>query len=417
MLAVVMLTGAFVRISGAASTRVAGGVDDTRAAHLAEAGIREGMTAIGQGLSGNVGTMDEPAYQGDGVFWVEANDLGNGLIELRSTALSGSGRAAVAAIVRGSATDLPLFSNTLASKEGLTLNEGVMIDSYDSALGSYASQVASSLDGFSYAGKNGSVACNKGIALNANVHVFGDATPGPGYGVTKPPSAKVSGDTTPLTEPLTFPPIEIPSVTQTSSLTLASGTMDFLAPGIHGFDSLALGKASTLTVAGPATLVVNSFAGYKDAKMVVDATGGPVTIYVRDKYFHDNGFNAGPSPGSPMALAFLIDAAQDITFPSASKVSGAYYAPNASLTFTSSNEAWGSFVANKVSMSNDMKFHYDENLGKYWDKEGDADGDGVIAWFGTAVSPSSLRTDRRDPQVVLGVDTSKLKSPADSWLP
>ena len=61
--------------------------------------------------------------------------------------------------------------------------------------------------------------------------------------------------------------------------------------------------------------------------MVIDAVDGPVTIYIANSYFHDNGFEVAPAFGSPMAVAFMIDAQQDIVFPSNAKVRGAYYAP------------------------------------------------------------------------------------------
>lgn len=417
MIGIVVAGAAFVRVTGGMTSRLARDAEDDRARHLAEAGVREGIEAIRQGQSGAVGDMGAPAYLGGGVLWVEATELLDGNVRLLSTAMVGSGRAAVAAVVKGELAQLPLFSATLSSKDKLTLNAGVMIDSYDSTLGGYGLQAVNTKDGFVYANAKGDVKSNADIELNASAHVFGDANPGPGYAVTMGTGAYVEGSTASSPELLEFPPIEVPSVDQSASLILPPLSGTSIGPGILGYDTLGIEKEATLTITGPATLVVNDFAGYKDANLVVDATAGPVTIYVVDSYFHDSGFEADAAFGSPMSLAFLIAAEQDVTFPSKAKVRGAYYAPDADMTFTSANEAWGSFVAKRVSMSSDMSFHYDENLAKYWEADGGSGDDEVVVWLHAAVTPSRLRADRRDPELVLGVKKSALPSPADAWKP
>jgi hypothetical protein len=68
-------------------------------------------------------------------------------------------------------------------------------------------------------------------------------------------------------------------------------------------------------------------------------------------------------------------------------------------------------------MSNDMAFHYDESLAKYWEGDGDAGDDAVVVWLDAIVEPGYLRADRRDPDLVLGVNKSALQSPADAWNP
>ena len=392
---------------------------DRRARYLAEAGIAEGMTAMRTGASGAVGTMANPAYLADGLFWVQAdNSMGNGFTQLTSVALTGSGRAALQVLIEDTG-QAPLFPNVLNSREQLTVNADVMIDSYDSSAGTYASQAVNTSAGHTHASTNGDVSSNKDVIVNANAHVFGDATPGPGYNVTLNTGSVVTGSITPAPTPFAFPPIQVPTLPPGGPQLLANGSTTTIPSGNHRFTSLSLGKAATLIIQGPADLVVDDFVGGKDARLVIDASAGPVTIYVRNSYSHISGFESLAAPGSPMALAWMIEATQAISFPSASKIRGAFYAPNADITFTSNNEAWGSFAGNRVSMSSSMKFHYDEVLSQYWNSTTGQNSDPlqVRSWQVTEVTPAFLKNDRRNPFVVLGLAKNNLNEPYNAWLP
>jgi len=392
-------------------------LDDRRAFYLAEAGLHEAYEALRDGRSGNVGDIGAPAYLDGGLLWVTAEDIGNDQRRLVATALSGRGRQALEAVVHLAPDKPPLFVATLNSKETLTLNEGVIIDSYDSEVGTYASQVASAKDGISYANANGDVRSNQDIILNAHAYDFGDAIPGPGQNVSLSTGAYIDGAIVPATEEFIFPDIEYPVFTPQGNYTVPTAGTKTLGPGNYDFDTFSIGKDATLTVTGPATIVVDDFAGGKTANLKIDASGGPVTFYVRNSYTHTSGFTADAVTGSPMLLAFLVGGTQDIVFPSATKVRGAYYAPNADILFANGNECWGAFAANRISMSNDMRFHYDETLLRAWSGESGNDGDrlSVLAWHRTAVLPQNLVTSRRDPLVLLGVRAEQLLSPGDSW--
>jgi len=189
-----------------------------------------------------------------------------------------------------------------------------------------------------------------------------------------------------------------------------------IPPGKHGFGNLTISKSSTLTVVGPAEIVVSDFTGGKDAGLLIDASGGPVTFFVTNSYTHTSGFEAKPVPGSPMAVAFMVTAAQDIVFPAGSNVRGAYYLPDANITFTSSNEVWGSFGANRIDMSANTKFHYDETLQDYWKVKGPGKAIPVevISWTRASVA-TAFRTDRRDPFRLLNVNATGLPMPREAW--
>jgi hypothetical protein len=413
----VAMSYGLVQVATGSSDRQGGARDDEQAFYLAEAGLSEGFEARGSGLIGNVGSLNAPAYQGGGVLWVDATPLGNNRTRFVSTAMSGRGRVALEAVVEFDAGDAPLFIATLNSKETLTLNEGVMIDSYDSSKGTYLAQRVNNANGHDYANPNGHVRSNNDVILNANATVFGDATPGPSGSVTLSTGSLVVGATTPAPEPFTFPPVELPTYPPSPSIAVPENGAGAIPPGKYDMTGIAIGKAGTLKIVGPADIVVDDFLGGKDANLVIDATNGPVQITVRNSYMHTAGFEAAAVPGSPMALAFYMEPTQDVVFPSNTRIRGAYYAPNADIVFSNNNECWGAFAANRISMSNDMKFHFDEDLMNHFlDDDGKNGNDfEILSWGEVQVQPDALLSDRRPPLTILGVRKSDLLSPANSW--
>jgi len=394
-------------------------LDDQRAFFLAEAGLHEAFEAVRDGRSGIVGSMAQPALLGGGVLWTEVTPIDAERMQVVSTAMAGSGRKALQAVIHVAPKVPPLFVATLNSKETLTLNAGVTIDSFDSELGTYASQVASIYEGRPYAGANGDVRSNQDIIANANAYVFGDAQYGPGgtYGLEQGTGSYIDGTVGASVEPFDFAPITFPTFPPLGNFTVPTAGTSTLGPGNYDYDAFTISKDATLNVTGPATLVVDSFTGGKSGKLIIDATNGPVTVFVRGTYSHLAGFAADAVADSPMALAFLVDAPQDVVFPSGSKIRGAYYVPNANITFASTTECWGAFAANRIDMANDMKFHFDETLMRHWAGNSGDEGDrlSVLSWSPTGVQPASLVRDRRDPLLVLGLDAAELPSPWGAW--
>ncbi|HTL36614.1 MAG TPA: collagen-binding domain-containing protein, partial [Kofleriaceae bacterium] len=361
-------------------------------------------------------TQNAPAYFGGGVFWVEATDLGSARTRLAATALAGSGRASLEAVVEIHSQE-PLFRSVLNSKDPLGMAASVVVDSYESALGSYASQVHSNYNGYAYAKRNGDVCSNQDIRFASGATVFGDATPGPGYSCSFSSSTYVSGSTQAATDVFSFPPIRVPPTPITGSLTVASNTNSTLAAGTYGFNDLLIDTGARLKVVGPAKIVCTNFTGAMNGRLEIDATNGPVTIYVQGAYTHVNRFEAVATPGSPMAVAFMLSSAQNISFPPKAKLRGAYYAPNANITFTNDDEIWGAFAGNSIGMAAGTRFHFDESLMDYWNNaNGNGDPLEVLVWRRIGVTPHSLLLDHRDPYTVLGVQKNALMSPEQSWL-
>ena len=396
-------------------SRVNARVDDRLAFYLAEAALSEGMTAVRAGSTGSVATPELPAFLSGGVIWVEATPVDDTHTRLVANAMAGGGRAAMEAFVEMVVQD-PLFEAVLNSREEITLASAVVVDSFDSSVGTYASQAVNTSNGHIYANAEGDVTSNASIVLNNDATVFGDATPGPGESVVFNSGSYVSGSIDAAPEPFSFPTVEAPDVVSTGPLNIPNNTSTSLGPGVHSLDDLTIGKNAALTVTGPATVVVDDFSGGRNGRLFIDASNGPVTFFVQGSYTHLLEFEALPVDGSPMAVAFMIEGTQDIVFPNLTNVRGAYYAPNANILFGNDNEAWGSFAANKITMSSTMRFHYDEDLASHWDSDGqDVDPLRLILWRPIAFERRDLMRNRRDPFSLLGVTPADLPRPADAW--
>lgn len=420
-----LLGAAFTSVTNRTNREVLRKVEDKLAMHLAEAALGEAVHSWEAGSSGAIASAELPARMGSGVFWTEVIELDGNRRLLRANAMAGSGRAALAAVVSPPG-ETPLFRYVLNSNEPLNINATVRVDSYVSMPdpggahdGSYESQAVNTTNGVAHANTNGSVASNQGVTINADAYVFGDATPGPGHGVTMGNGAYVSGSTASAPMTFDFPPVEVPSFPSNGNRVVADNGVYTLSSGDYAFEQLWIGKSARLIVRGPARIVVNDFTGDRAGRLEIDATAGPVTFYVKGSYNHLSGFEAVPATGSPMALAFMMTMDQNIQFASKTKIRGAYYAPHASILFTSQNEVWGAVAARRIEMSNQMRFHFDEVLADYWTTDG-ADEEDTTPLEGLArvrFEPEAFLRDRRDPFTLIGRRPDELPSPSQAWVP
>jgi hypothetical protein len=406
-------------------------LDSTRATLLAEAGISEAVEAIRAGQSGNVGSSDEPTYLGGGMLWVEATDLGNGRIQLDSIAMKDSGRAALRVVVEdegggggggGAGTD-DGFVGMLFSNKHMQLDQNVMVDSYDSSLGTYASQAVNTYGGTTYAGSAGAASGNATIQLDANVKVFGDVHCGPGYTPTMAASTYVSGSTAANAQTITLTPVTIPVVASSGAYAVANNATATINPGTYHYTSVTQGKFSTLKVIGPATLVLDGYTTGQSATLQLDCTNGPITIYDTGVWSVDKNYTVGPVPGSPVDAALLISSTGTVQFDQGSKIYVGFYAPSATIQVDQGAECWGALVADEISVDQGTKFHFDENLRGFdlpWEVPAAAAADdavdpGIVSWSKIEFPVRAYATDRRDPFTLLGVEKKDLMAPAAAW--
>jgi hypothetical protein len=289
------LCAALLSMSSHAMREQNAGADDLRALYMAEAGLAEAYNALAQGKDGNVGTSEQPARFGPGVYWVEAEGQGDGVVALRSTACVGAGRRTLelgVVIHVVSSGNLGVFGD-----EQVHLGSGAMVDAYDSALGSYASQA-----GGSVAAK---VASNGSISLGSGAIVRGDCVPGSGFTVDLGVGASVSGSSAPSTLESAPPGILVPDVGDIGGDLVVSTVEAFGGGSLH-LDAVQVAAGGTLTLAGPLDAVFSSLNLAPGASLVFDTTNGPIQLVVAGDLVLAASSTVSDSGGSPSELSIYL---------------------------------------------------------------------------------------------------------------
>jgi hypothetical protein len=248
---------------------------------------------------------------------------------------------------------------------GVLLDSNSFIDSYDSALGDYASQVKAGND---FANENGDVGSNADIKLASNSEVHGDATPGPGHQVfDSAPGAFVSGSTDPAEEEFELIEIEPPVIA--SSGTFASGIGLTVGPGLVHYDKITMSGGTALKVVGPCTFVVDDLLLKSGASLVFDTSDGEVDVYGTGNFVLSSNTTVVTPSDSAVDVTLLLSAnnmtktpADKISLASNSQFVGAIYAPKAEVSLGSNFNIYGSVMCGFLDLSSNGEIHYDEAL-------------------------------------------------------
>jgi hypothetical protein len=441
LIAVVTLVGTmmvlsliFLRVGQQVSNEQLATVNGTRAELLAEAGISEALESLRSGGTGIIGQPWDPAYLGGGVVWVEATDLGGGIYQLDSMAMKDNGRAALRAVVGegaggggggpGGVGSTDTFFTMLFSNKPLALNQDIVIDSWDSTLGTYASQATNTMGTITYAASEAGAASNTTVTIAQGTHVFGDIHVGPGQTASQSASAYVSGTTTQAGVTVPLAPISVPAISASGTYSVANNATKTLASGNYHFTSMTQGKFSTLKVVGPATIVVDGYTTGASATLEIDATNGPVNIYDTGVWSVDKNYKLINKPGSPVDGAFMISSTGTVQFDQGSVIKFGFYCPNSIIEVNQGAEVWGALVADEITVNQGTKFHFDKNLedyslpwsvpAMYFDPTLAFDPE-ILAWSTIAFPVQAYMTDRRSPFALLAVERSDLRAPAAAW--
>jgi hypothetical protein len=360
-------------LEGAASKQAHARLDGTlRALEAAETGIARAEAEISSQIdTGTDGIGNLSGSLGGASFQVVATPDAavSARWVLRSTGTSGLSRRVIETGVERVPTGPWTYG--LFAQQSIVLSGGdTSTDSYDSSLGTYASQATSVDAAGAYANSDGSVGTNAGdITLKGGVQVRGDATAGPGFTLDATGVAAVTGTTTPLEDVVFLPPTPL-SVFQTAeskndngswtttgatswnpatcSLSVSGGNTITLTGSTYFFTSLKLSGNSTLQVNGPVKIYVTGD---------VDLSGGTVVNTTQravnfQLYVHPY---AVPSTFTPPATPSV-------------KLSGgnasayAVYAPAAAVAITGGSNVFGSVIGRTITAAGGSKIHYDAAL-------------------------------------------------------
>jgi len=353
-----------------------GSRESLSALYACEAGLSAAVRELATtGGDGNVGSEQNPVQAGEQRYWVVATPIGDGRVSLVSYGRVERAEMGVEAVVQPDPDSF--FRWAAFGEEALHMDSNARTDSYDSevnpGVNSYVSQAVNDAGSNAYANTDGDVGSNGNITMDSNIGVYGDASPGP-TGTVTGDLANITGATTPLVSSVELPDIIVPSIPSSGNyIVSANGTT--LADGAHHFGEFRVETNKTLTITGPATIVCDNFKLKSGAKVIVDASDGPVEFYVLNDFVLNSNTSVYSSEYSPLDVAFnllsdnILDPGVDVNFDedlvdfdSGSRLFGTIYAPSAEIVIDSNFEQFGSLVARRASLLSNARIHYDERL-------------------------------------------------------
>jgi hypothetical protein len=220
---------------------------------------------------------------------------------------------------------------------GVTLLEdGVFVDSYDSALGNYDPSTAGAEANI---GSNGDIKLLTGNTVRGNAQAGGTVTLGAGSTIT--------GTTTAPAPPVTFPPVDTaPPIPPAPNLSVANGATATLSAGTYYFNAITLGSGATLNITGP------------------------VVIYMTGDFHAQGGAMVNATAASTRKptdlLIFSSAVGEDAVkgYDGGGQFRGAIFAPDAEVEFSAGWTVHGSLVGTQIDIEDGVQFHYDRALAR-----------------------------------------------------
>ena len=365
--------------------------DRLRAQYAAEAAASRAVAMLQAGGTGSIGNAQQSAQLDASSYWVESNLSAAG--DVRTLLASGvSDRATARVEVTLNAVPDSIWKFAAFGDEQLHMDSNARVDSYNSTLGTWAAQAVNGSGSNLYANDSGNIGSNGDVTMDQNSKVWGGAQCGPEGATTVLGNAIVTGSTTPAPSTVELPPLSIPNLPSSGDRTV-NGTLD-LAAGNYRFNTFNMRSGAIVNVTGPATIVTTNFLMRQNTQFRVDATNGPVKIYVYDDFVLSSNAQMYALNYDPDKLQVNLESDNvidpDVTveldvidFDSNTKIFGTIYAPNAHIEVDSNLELFGAMMARSIDLDSNARVHYDENLAR-------ARSEGDVVW--TQVAWRSLPT-------------------------
>jgi hypothetical protein len=373
-LLVVLLTATlsmvYLQVSMAKSKEQRGSVDAKRAFYMAEAGLAEAFNGLCMGKSGDVGTEDLPAEFANGLFYVTAKDEGQGRTTLKSTGLCGAGRATLSIVVQRQPDEIA--SRGFFADQGVTVEPGAYIDSYDSRNGGYQKpSLAAILGGLTGA----RVGCNADVtvqgSLLAGTYILGDTCPGQSGTLFRTTGTTITGSTAPAAANATMPPIIVPTYDSQGDVRTQDKNVE-IKQGEQGYSKIQVDTKGDLKITGPAIITADSLV--VSGRIEFDARKGPIKLYLRQGLLMLPGSEVRTAQTDPLNLSISVPAAGSVdldgdgvvdppvTLGATGSFYGTVYAPNAAMTLQPDLEIFGAVSAQSLDVQGGVKLHYDRAL-------------------------------------------------------
>ena len=413
---VVMIAGLgayIVELQASFSRRQGSALDRKRALYIAEAGLAEAVLAISQGKSGALADEDVPARFHDGIYWVESEPLGDGRQMLTSRGRVGTGAFTVRLVVEPNVH--PIGAAGFFGEEGLTVGDAVIIDGYDSRLGSFDAQTVAGF-GFPTPGEAGLVQSNGRIVLDdaatwpaSTPHPYltlykglhaatqlklslldptsvlrlalatAEVLPNESYVLgTLRPGCKETVETNGNTKILLLDPaqqdVELPEiVAPLTHRSVGAGTVVINSVVTHADLSASGGKLRVtkfgeLRLVGPVVLDVGRVDVMPGGTVVLDDSAGPIQIHVRESLSFQPGSvlvsNGADAHGAGTYIFVAPDPSDDsrVQFEPVGVFRGVVHAPGDRVTLPTGLRYFGAASAKHLTIADGAWITYDAAL-------------------------------------------------------
>lgn len=339
----------------------------TRVFYIAEAGMNEAiaiLTSRGKDAmkaESYPKTLGAVGYAVTVTFGDESPHLADDLIQVVATANERQHERRIETMLQITGTNGGRYNFGAFGDRFLAIDSNSAIDAWNSENGGYPDQIAGKTKSMTYALQDTKASSNGTISLASNSYVFGDATPGPGMGVSAAKQAVIAGSTSPATEPVVLPTIDVPNVPTLLPLLASKGTLT-LPSGTFGFSTLKLESNSKLTITGPATIVVGDFKLLSNSSILVDATNGPVEFYVKDGFELNSNTEFRSLTSNPQDIAVNYTGTSQAVFNSNTGYWGAFIAPNAEIDMRSNGRVYGVIGGKSLLINSGSRVHVDHAL-------------------------------------------------------
>lgn len=405
---VALLSVTYLQLSANITRRQVAAVDTKVAFYLAEAGLAEGYTGLMVGHTGSVGTAEAPALHGEGVFWVEATELSDDLVELQATGLAKSGKAVLGLVVRRGTQNTGALG--IFSENDLVVPDGSAIDGYDSAGGAYAAQAAADPESIQHArvGSNGNVTV---IESGGATAILGDVFAGPGGAVLTTGAPTITGTSGTSAGPVELAEVRAPDVTMAAGIEQLAGAPLVVPSGTFGADFLRLASDAEVLLQGPLRLVLGDLSLDGGAELVCDTTDGPIEIYVAGAVDLDPAAVFSNTSEDPGRLTLNVASETTVAFTGAGAFHGLVYAPEGTVEVGTGFELFGGIVAETLALAGGARLHYDERLVESGAHEALPK---VVSWRILDLPQGLTASVGTDPFAALGVSPSALARPSQA---
>lgn len=374
----------------ALSTRT---VQGTRSIELAETGMEDALWALNKNdwstwtISGTTATKTISGFNFDGGVTGSINlrvtsydgSAGTRAVTVTGTTIMPNGER-ISRTLTSSSTRAPLFVNAIAATNGtVTFSSGGTVDSYDSALGSYASQTA----GYSAVVVSEAAASSTATVQLTNAQVKGYAASLYGGGPSYSTSAKLIGPSTPSTTRVDTsrissspyqPVFSIKTISgsgttlsnPTTGSTTTLGSPSDTSPAVYYSTGLNLTGTTKIIINGPVRLVVSGsfYIGLNGGTPSIELTNnGTLEVFTAgDIAIYGNGINnASQNPQRAIIYGTNTLTAPDMN--TSVPFYGVIYTPNGNFNVLGNSTVYGAIVAKKVAFTGSSPtVHYDLNL-------------------------------------------------------